>query len=112
MEIFIITDEKDPEYATYASAYKAAAKVLNSQGSARTFNDQIRQVSEKFRYFERTNPKVMAIAMHVTVTNPDMSDAAIMDLIVGVFPLSQAKNKDRQLLLIDVKRYLKRLTSD
>lgn len=109
MEIFVVTDEKDPEYSTYAAAYKAAAKILNEQGTFQTFSDQIRQIREKFQYFERTNPKVMAIAMYIAVSDRTMSSAEIMDLVSRVFPLSQTKNKDNQLLLIDVKRYLARL---
>lgn len=108
----MVSNEKDPEYATYASVYKATARILNTQATLKSFSDQIRQVRERFPYFERTNPKIMAIAMYVAVSEPDMSNGSIMDLITRVFPSSQLKNKDSGPLLIDVKRYIKRLTTD
>lgn len=113
MNLFPAPSERDQEFKTYLSQYKATAKALDTAATTRTFNEQMRMIIEKFPYFEHTTARVMAVAMHMAVsTSPNTPfnierASALIDTAFANF----RTQKDKSLLLIDVARYYKRLQS-
>lgn len=111
MNLFPNPSERDPEFKNYLSQLKAAAKAIDTASTTRGFNDQMRQIVEKFPYFGHTTPRVMAVAIHMVMNseNPNEFDreraATLIDTVFANFRTT----KDRSTLIIDVARYYKHL---
>jgi len=114
MNLFAPPNERNLEFKTYLSQFKAAAKSIDSAATTRTFNEQMRQIVEKFPYFDHTTSRIMAIAVHLvsssSTTNPVFDREKAMTLIDTVF-VSYRTKKDKTALLIDVARYYVRLSA-
>lgn len=110
MNLFPPSSERDTDYKVYLSQFKAASKMIDTAATTRSFNEQMRQIIEKFTYFDHTTPKIMAIAMYMATTYTTFDHNAASLLIDTVYSNYNSK-KDKSLLLIDVARYYYRLIS-
>lgn len=104
--------ESSNEYKTFLSQYKASARAIDTSASGTTFNQQMRQIIEKFPYFDHTTARVMAVAMHLAATatgpNTPFDREKARSLIDTAFASYRTK-KDKSTLLIDTARYYHRI---
>lgn len=114
MNLFPAPNEKNIEFKNYLSQLKVSAKAIDSSSTTRGFNEQMRQIIEKFPYYTHTNPRIMSVAMtlatSVDPSRPTFDRVKADELLSIVFPNSKTP-KDRSALLIDTARYWERLIS-
>jgi len=112
MNLLPSLNERDERYNTYFSQYKTAVKIIDSTSTQRSSSEQMKNIVEKFPYFEHTTPKIMAIAMHMALSNgatlTNFNTDMASTLIDSVFT-SLRTTKDKSMLIIDVARYYTRL---
>lgn len=111
MILFPVANERDQVYKIYLSQYKTAAKLIDTAATSRTFSEQMRQIVEKFPYFEHTTPRIMAVAVYMVASaqNPDIFDREKALSLIDTVSVNVNTSKKRELLVIDVARYYKRL---
>lgn len=117
MNLFPAPTERDQAFKTYLSQYKATAKAIDTAATTRTFNEQMRQIIEKFPYFDHTTARIMAVAMYMVATastsNPTFDREKAASLIDTAFANFRTKKDQstRAALIIDVARYFTRIIS-
>jgi hypothetical protein len=114
MNLFPQLNEKDDKYNTYLSQYKTASKYINAASTSKSNTEQVRIIAEKIPYFEHTTPSLMAIAMHLALSNgatlnnfDENTASTLLDTVYS----SLKTSKDKKMLIIDVARYYTRLLS-
>lgn len=102
----------DEVYKAYFSMFQAALRSLETGMANTEYNGWMSDVVHKFKYFQHTSPKVMAIAKVLQVRNagsngPFDSEEALR-LVDTLF--QSDSGKDKNLIVANVYNYYERLT--